>query len=203
MSETSGAAGNLSAARWSDPRRWLADARRVDQAVYGAIAGTPTPALDAGMGRLSHAADKSRLWISAAAVLGVLGGRSGRRAAVQGLVSVAVSSAVVNLGIKHVARRGRPDREAALVPQGRHVPMPTSPSFPSGHSASAFAFATGVGHQLPTVAVPLHALAGAVAYSRVHTGVHYPGDAVVGALLGTVIAQLTTHAMDRYLDPLA
>jgi len=199
MSETVEAGGNVSPTRWSGPRRWLADARRVDQAVYGAIAATPTPALDAGMGRLSHAADKSRIWI-AAAVLVVVEGRSGRRAAVQGLVSVAVSSAVVNLGIKRVARRGRPDREAALVPKGRHVRMPTSLSFPSGHSASAFAFATGVAQQLPSVAVPLHALAGAVAYSRVHTGVHYPGDAVVGALLGTVIAQLTTHAMNRYFD---
>jgi undecaprenyl-diphosphatase len=132
-------------------------------------------------------------------VLAVSGGRPGRRAAVQGLASVAASSAVVNLGVKQVARRRRPDREAAFVPVDRHVRMPTSTSFPSGHSASAFAFAAGVGSQLPMVAVPLHGLAGVVAYSRVHTGVHYPGDVVVGAVLGTVVAQLTTGAVDRYL----
>jgi undecaprenyl-diphosphatase len=176
----------------------LADARRVDQAVYSAVAATPTPALDAGMSRLSHSADKSRLWMSAAAVLAVVGGRPGRRAALQGLVCVAVSSAVVNLGVKQVARRGRPDRAAALVPEIRHVPMPTSLSFPSGHAASAFAFATGAGNALAPATVPLHALAAAVAYSRVHTGVHYPGDVAVGALVGTVTAQLTTHALDRY-----
>ncbi len=193
MSETTGPAPT------SGPRQWLADARGVDQAVYSAIAGTPTPALDAGMSRLSHTADKSRLWIATAAVLAVAGGRPGRRAAVQGLVSVAVSSAVVNLGVKQLGRRARPDRAAALVPEARHVRMPTSLSFPSGHSASAFAFATGVGNRLPPVAVPLHGLAGVVAYSRVHTGVHYPGDVVVGSLLGTVLAQLTTRAMDRYL----
>jgi undecaprenyl-diphosphatase len=79
--------------------------------------------------------------------------------------------------------------------------MPTTHSFPSGHSASAFAFATGVAHQLPPVAAPLYALAGVVGYSRVHTGVHYPGDVVVGALLGTVIAQLTTQAMERHAAP--
>jgi undecaprenyl-diphosphatase len=181
----------------------MRDARRVDQAVYAAIAETPTPELDHGMTRLSSAADKSRIWISAATFLAVVGGRSGRRAAVQGLAAVAVSSAAVNLGIKHVARRTRPDREAAFVPQGRHVPMPTSHSFPSGHSASAFAFATGVANQLPPVAAPLYGLAGLVAYSRVHTGVHFPGDIVVGALLGTMIAQLTTRAMDRYVGSLA
>lgn len=178
--------------------QWLADARRVDQAVYSAIASTPTPALDAAMSRLSHAADTSRLWIASAAVLATVGGRPGRRAAAQGLASVLVSSAVVNLGVKRLGRRQRPDRAGARVPADRHVPMPTSLSFPSGHSASAFAFATGVGNRLPPIAAPLHGLAGVVAYSRVHSGVHYPGDVVVGSLLGTVIAQLTTRAMDRY-----
>jgi membrane-associated phospholipid phosphatase len=180
-------------------RQWLADARRVDLAVYRAVAATPTPALDAAMSRVSHTADKSRLWICGAAVLAIVGGPSGRRAALQGLASVAVTSAVVNLGVKRLGGRGRPDREGAGVPVDRHVRMPTSLSFPSGHSASAFAFATGVGNQLPPIAVPLHGLAAVVAYSRVHTGVHYPGDVVVGSLIGTALAQLTTQTMDRHL----
>ena len=151
------------------------------------------------MSRLSRAADKSGIWIATAGLLAVFGGRPGARAAAQGLACVAVSSAVVNQGAKRLGRRARPDREGAQVPLGRHVGMPTSLSFPSGHSASAFAFAAGVGYRLPAVTVPLHGLAGAVAYSRVHTGVHFPGDVVVGSLLGTVLAQLTSRAMDRYL----
>ncbi len=75
--------------------------------------------------------------------------------------------------------------------------MPASSSFPSGHSAAAFAFATGVASVLPVAAMPLRGLAALVAYSRVHTGVHYPGDVIVGALLGTALAQATTHAIDR------
>ena len=114
-----------------------------------------------------------------------------------GLASVAVTSSVVNLGLKPLGRRRRPDRAAEQVPVARHVRMPSSTSFPSGHSAAAFAFATGVGHVLPPTAIPLHGLAALVAYSRVHTGVHYPGDVVAGALTGTVLAQLTTHALDR------
>ena len=89
------------------------------------------------------------------------------------------------------------------MPIARHVRMPTSTSFPSGHSATAFAFATGVGRVLPPAAVPLHALAALVAYSRVHTGVHYPGDVVAGALSGTVVAQLTTHFLSDWATPAA
>jgi membrane-associated phospholipid phosphatase len=87
------------------------------------------------------------------------------------------------------------------VPVARHVRMPSSTSFPSGHSAAAFAFATGVGAVLPRAAIPLRGLAALVAYSRVHTGVHYPGDVVAGALIGTTLAQLTTHALDRAMTP--
>ncbi|MDX6701576.1 MAG: hypothetical protein QOF26_1802 [Baekduia sp.] len=179
------------------PARWLADAERVDVALYAAIAQTPTPALDRAMARLSHAADYSRLSLASGAVLAAGGGRQGRRAAAFGLASVALTASVVNLGLKPLGRRRRPDRAAEQVPVARHVRMPSSTSFPSGHSAAAFAFATGAGHVLPPAAIPLRGLAALVAYSRVHTGVHYPGDVVAGALLGTVLAQLTTHALDR------
>jgi membrane-associated phospholipid phosphatase len=180
-----------------DLARWRQDAERVDVALYAAIAQTPTPALDRAMARLSHAADYSRLSLAAAAVLAAGGGRRGRRAAAHGLGSIGVTSTLVNLGAKPLGKRRRPDRVAENVPVARHVRMPSSTSFPSGHSAAAFAFATGVGHVLPPAAVPLRGLAALVAYSRVHTGVHYPGDVVAGALIGTALAQLTTHALDR------
>jgi undecaprenyl-diphosphatase len=179
------------------PARWLDDAQRVDVALYAAIAQTPTPALDRAMARLSRAADYSRLSLVSAAVLAASGGRRGRRAATMGLASVASTASLVNLGFKPLGRRRRPDRTTEQVPVARHVRMPSSTSFPSGHSAAAFAFATGVGHVLPPAAIPLRGLAALVAYSRVHTGVHYPGDVVAGALIGTGLAQLTTHALDR------
>jgi membrane-associated phospholipid phosphatase len=114
-------------------------------ALYAAIAQTPTRALDRARARLSRAADRSRLSLAAAAVLAATGGRQRRRAATMGLASVAVTSGLVNLGMKPLGRRRRPDRAARRVPVARHVRMPSSTSFPSGHSAAAFAFATGVG----------------------------------------------------------
>ena len=180
----------------SGPARWLEDAERLDVALYAAIAQTPTPALDRAMARLSRAADRSRLSLAAAAVLASTGGRQGRRAATMGLASVAVTSGLVNLGMKPLGRR-RPDRAARQVPVARHAGKPSTTSFPSGHSAAAFAFATGVGDVLPPAAISLRGLAAVVAYSRVHTGVHFPGDVVAGALIGTALAQVTTHTLER------
>jgi undecaprenyl-diphosphatase len=176
---------------------WLVDAERVDRAIYAAIAATDTPSLDRVMTRLTRAADHSKLSLAAAAVLSATRGRKGRRAACEGMASVAATSAVANLVIKPLGRRRRPDPAADDVPLARQVRMPTSTSFPSGHSAAAFAFATGVGNVLPPEAVPLRAIAATVAYSRVHTGVHYPGDAIAGALLGGAIAQITSSALER------
>jgi undecaprenyl-diphosphatase len=147
--------------------------------------------------RLSRLADNSRLWIVIAAGIAVLGGPAGRRAAARGLGTVAVTSAVVNLGVKSIYPRQRPDRAAAGVPDARHVEMPSTRSFPSGHSASGFAFAASVGRDLPALALPLRFLAGAVAYSRVHTGVHYPSDALIGSIIGAGVAEAIGGPVDR------
>jgi undecaprenyl-diphosphatase len=151
------------------------------------------------MSRLTRAADRSQLSLAVTALLVVGRGEPGRRAARAGVASIAATSAIVHAAIKPLGRRGRPDA-VSVVPLARQVRMPPSTSFPSGHAASAFAFATAVGHLLPREAAALRALAGLVAYSRVHTGVHYPADVVAGSLLGSAVAQLTTRALERRRD---
>ena len=68
---------------------------------------------------------------------------------------------------------------------------PTSSSFPSGHAASAAAFATAVGLESPRLGLALAPLAAAVGYSRVHVGVHWASDVAAGAALGVGVAALT------------
>jgi membrane-associated phospholipid phosphatase len=169
--------------------RVLRELGTIDRAVYRAVAETPVPLLDRPVRRLSRLADWSRLWIVIAAVMAAAGGRTGRRAAGAGLTTLAVNSAVVNIGFKVAARRRRPDRDLAGVPEVRWVPMPHSASFPSGHTASGFAFAAAVAKILPAAAAPLRTLAAAVGYSRVHTGVHYPGDVVIGGMIGAAVGE--------------
>jgi membrane-associated phospholipid phosphatase len=169
----------------------------MDRAVYAAVATTPTPSLDEPLRQLSNAANNSRLWLAIAAGLAVAGGGRGRRAAVRGTVAIGATSALVNLAVKSVWARRRPDRAGVGVPLRRHVQMPASTSFPSGHAASGFAFAAAIGRDQPWLGVALRFLAATVAYSRVHTGVHYPGDAVVGSLIGEGIGQAVAGLMDR------
>jgi membrane-associated phospholipid phosphatase len=169
----------------------------VDRAVYEAVARTPTATLDGPVRQLSGAADRSKLWLGIAAAIALLGGERGRRAALEGVVAIGVTSAAVNLVVKPIARRRRPDRARPARFQDRHVPMPRSASFPSGHAASAFAFAYAVGRHLPALAVPIRLLAAAVAYSRVHTGVHYPGDVVIGSVTGAGTAAMVAAVADR------
>jgi membrane-associated phospholipid phosphatase len=186
------------ASRWAEALRELG---AMDRAVYQAVADTPTAALDGPVRRLSRAADRSRLWLGIAAAMALLGGRRGRRAAFEGVVSIAVTSATVNLGAKQLHRRERPDRVESELSRARHVPMPASTSFPSGHAASAFAFAYAVGRHLPGLAVPIRVLAAGVAYSRVHTGVHYPGDVVVGSITGAGTGAMVAAVFDRLPRP--
>ena len=188
-------------ARRSPTYRWVVEALRelgaVDRAVYQAVARTPTAALDGPVRRLSDAADNSRLWLGIAAVIALLGGRRGRRAALEGVVSIGVTSATVNLAMKPILERRRPDRVDADLSRARLVPMPASTSFPSVHAASAFAFAYAVGRHLPGLAVPIRLLAAVVAYSRVHTGVHYPGDVVIGSIAGAGTGAMVAAVCDR------
>ena len=69
----------------------------------------------------------------------------------------------------------------------------TDPSFPSGHTTSAFETATSLSLNFPKwyVIVPAYAWAGTVAYSRMYLGVHYPSDVTAGILLGAGSAWLT------------
>jgi len=175
----------------------LRELRALDQAVYSAVAATPTPTLDQPLRRLSNAANDSRLWLAIAAGLAVAGGGAGRRAAVRGTVAIAVTSTLVNLAVKSLWARQRPDRSGVAILRRRNVRMPGSTSFPSGHAASGFAFAAAIGRDQPWLGLALRFLAASVAYSRVHTGVHYPGDIVVGSLIGEGTGQAVADLMDQ------
>lgn len=164
---------------------------RTDRKLVAHSAALPDTPLDRALKGLTTSANHSVLWLVIAAVLA---GKKGptRRAGLRGAVAIAGASASANLVAKRLFPRRRP--VAALVPERRRLTdRPDSSSFPSGHAASATAFATAVAMEHPRAGLALAPLAGAVAYSRVHTGVHWPSDVAAGAVLGLGAAAATQH----------
>src|SRR4051812_46471703 len=149
-----------------------------------------TPA-DRWLRRVSTFANKGRLWLVIGVLLGIRTGPA-RRGAIRGIGSMAVSSGLVNVVLKRFFGRVRPDLEN-LQSHRRLRREPGSLSFPSGHSSSAAAFVTGVAMESPLAGAALAPVALGVGYSRVHVGVHYPGDVVAGLAVGGAVAAATPH----------
>jgi diacylglycerol kinase family enzyme/membrane-associated phospholipid phosphatase len=164
-----------------------------DKALFAYVAEQRWPGADPVLPRLSRSADHGRLWLAVAAGMAATGGRSGRRAAMRGLGSLALASLTVNTVGKGAVRRTRPILEAVPVIRRLHR-QPVTSSFPSGHSASAAAFVAGAAMESTAWGTALAPVAASVAFSRIYTGVHYPSDVVVGAALG-VGAALTVRAL--------
>lgn len=94
-----------------------------------------------------------------------------------------IISSVITTGLKYSIDRLRPYE---TYPQIEKLTSGGSPSFPSGHTSMAFSTATSLSLSFPKwyVIGPSFLWAGAVGYSRMHLGVHYPGDVLAGALVG-------------------
>ncbi|MFC8224819.1 phosphatase PAP2 family protein [Streptomyces sp. NPDC057287] len=137
---------------------------------------------------VEDAAEHTKLWWAAAALMASRGGWRGRRAAAAGIASMAVGQVLANGIAKQLIERRRPPKE--WFPHDEVEERPESSSFPSGHTAAAVAFTAGI--------LPIWPWAGAacavptvlVAVERVHDGAHYPSDVTAGAAIGLASAAL-------------
>jgi membrane-associated phospholipid phosphatase len=114
--------------------------------------------------------------------------RRGIRVARHTILPLSAASTLVENPVKAFFRRRRPfiDFIHAIVIGKK----PGSWSFPSGHSASAFAGAWLLSRDTPGQRPFFFLLATLVGFSRIYLGDHYPGDVLSGALSGMVIAEI-------------
>jgi undecaprenyl-diphosphatase len=172
-----------------------------DSRLFNAVATRDWPGAHPMLPRLSRAANHGVLWFATAAVIAATRSPRARRAAARGVASLALASATINTLGKRTVRRPRPVLDN--VPVMRQLKrQPITTSFPSGHSASAAAFATGVALESRGWGAAVAPLATAVALSRVYTGVHFPSDVLVGAAFG-VGAAYAVRGMVPTRDQLA
>jgi undecaprenyl-diphosphatase len=153
--------------------------------------------LNDGFVGLTAIATGGYIWIALAPLLAW----RARRALVVPLALAAAAvwaSDLVATLLKRLIDRPRPYEAIAHV----HllVGRPLSASLPSSHATTSFAGATILSLLFPTRAAPLFLVATLVAFSRVYVGVHYPGDVLAGALLGSCVAAavwLVAQAISR------
>ncbi|WP_251095603.1 bifunctional phosphatase PAP2/diacylglycerol kinase family protein [Streptomyces sp. Caat 7-52] len=161
----------------------------LDSRVFEAAAAWHWPGAERVLPRLSRSANHGVLWFGTAAAMAAIRTPRARRAAVRGVASLALASLTINTVGKRSVRRARPVLDPVpLVRQLKRQPITTS--FPSGHAASAAAFATGVALESPAWGAVVAPVALSVAASRVYTGVHFPSDVLAGAALGAGAAFL-------------
>ncbi|MGH2956454.1 MAG: phosphatase PAP2 family protein [Solirubrobacterales bacterium] len=141
------------------------------------------PAAEAVMRALGRAGEYGAVWLAIGLVLALVD--SERRDAWLVAGALGPAAIVLNFAVKLAVRRPRPVVEG-LPPLGG---APSSLSFPSAHSTSSFAVATAATRIAPEAAV-LYLLAAAIALGRPYLGMHYPSDALAGALLGTALGLL-------------
>lgn len=164
---------------------------RVDRHLIRSSERHRSPLRDRLLVGATQVANRSLVWFVIGGALARCGGERGKRAAGRGFVAIALASAVANGPVKLLVRRARPTWRVPLIRP------PRTTSFPSGHTASAFAFAVAASRELPPAAALLIPLAATVGYSRVYVGVHYPSDVLLGAALGAgagLVADGVLHA---------
>ena len=146
------------------------------------------PPLDTLMPALSWAGNLGVVWIVLLGGIAAFGKKTGRRIALAGLVALAIGFASSEV-IKDLTMRPRPF--AVLPDLSLLVGAPHTYAFPSGHTTSSFAAASGTLFaarkllgRVPAWGWGMLALAAAIAYSRLYVGVHWPTDVAAGVVLG-------------------
>jgi undecaprenyl-diphosphatase len=124
------------------------------------------------------------MWLAIALVLAIVW----RRPNVLLVVGAAAASTnLVTSLVKYAVQRDRPPT-VVLDPEPL-VGVPSTSSFPSGHTSMAFACAFVISRVAPRLTVFVFVLAALIGFSRIYVGVHYPLDVLAGAALGLLVAK--------------
>jgi len=173
----------------------------IDAALFIRVNHLPHPRwLDRFFARFSWVMTGGHAWILVLLADALRQRTRAINAALAVLPSLYLATTTVEIPIKKYFRRRRPFISIVrAIVVGR---KPGSYSFPSGHSAAAFAGAILLQSCYPRGRRFFFAVALLVAFSRIYLGAHYPGDVVSGSLAGTALAKLYQSLFKRLRWPL-
>lgn len=169
--------------------------QKLDARLFLAINQLPhTPAMNLLMNAVTTVMNGGIGWVAGLLIAMLFNRRRSRTALKDVTPPLWFATLIVEYPIKYYFRRRRPFIDIVqAITIGR---KPGTYSFPSGHSASAFAGAWLLVRHYPRLAPLWFAIAALVGFSRIYLGVHYPGDVLSGALLGTALAESSRRLID-------
>lgn len=160
----------------------------MDVALFRAINGTHVAALDPVMVAATWLGVGAGVWFTLTLV-GMAWPRH-RAAATRAILALAVTLGVNDQIVKPLVDRARPFEQVVTDARVIQQPRPATPSFPSGHSATAVVGAVALARMWPHARWALGLLGALIAFSRIYVGVHFPTDVLAGVLLGAGVAWL-------------
>lgn len=144
-----------------------------------------SPLVDGFMVTVTSIGNAGCIWIAIGLIL--LLSRKYKKYGIMLFVTLAICALIVNLGIKPMVARPRPytfnDSIRLLIDE------PLDYSFPSGHTAAAFASSVIIYYMNKKLGIISYILAATIAFSRLYLFVHFPSDVLAGLIIGVVIAK--------------
>ena len=103
------------------------------------------------------------------------------------VAATSITTSLLNALFKYAVERDRPP--TVILDPKPLMEVPTTSSFPSGHTSTSFACAYVISRLAPRLTIPVFVLAALIGFSRVYVGVHYPLDVIAGAIFGLIVAR--------------
>lgn len=155
----------------------------IDFAILEALQQIHCAFLDIVLGAFTYIGEAGIIWAAAALILLAL--KRGNAASLAIFISLALEGVFNELIVKHIFQRPRPFTLHPWVDTVVH--RPSSWSFPSGHTCTAFAAATAIFCFNKRLGIAAYAVAAVIGFSRNYFYIHFPSDVLCGALLGVLL----------------
>ena len=167
---------------------------RFDFSVLEALQGIHSPVLDVIMKFFTYAGNGAIIWAAAAVILLCI--KRTRHIGNGLFIAMALDGIINELIIKNLVQRDRPFVQNPLV--DTIVGQPSSYSFPSGHTCTAFASATVIFFFNKRWGIVAYVTAALIGFSRNYFYIHFPTDVLCGALEGLILGTAAVLILTRF-----
>ena len=148
------------------------------------------------MPKITALGEAGIIWIIISLIL--ISTKKYRKVGITCIIALFISLLFTDLSIKKIVQRPRP---ITLYPiENALIKVPTSYSFPSGHTSSSFAAAWVLYRSMDRYKLAYLGIAVIMAFSRMYLYVHYLSDVVGGAVIGIISATLAMVLVNKYFQ---